>query len=229
MTCRRLVLCLLSLYRWPSWLIVKWLAVTPLFRTSLRRGQSWWVPWNLLQIHPSLLVCAGQLGWHIKPPTGCGVLITILDGRWPYFSVRLLLTWHDLHDLHDLHDFITNQRVVCIPFQYTAPFIVPSRRLCPGCWREWWYHIVACRCKGFGITSLPLWQMHFWSSMIQGSSPLSRVALCLKNCLSLLSAFWASTIFVTVRGYISSSSLWFGNTAFSWIILVSSESFCASL
>ncbi len=27
-----------------------------------------------------------------------GVLITILDGRWPYFSVRLLLTWHDLHD-----------------------------------------------------------------------------------------------------------------------------------
>ncbi len=58
-----------------------------------------------------------------------GVLITILDGRWPYFSVRLLLTWHDLHD------FVMDRMVVCIPFQYNAAFIIPSRQLCPGCWR----------------------------------------------------------------------------------------------
>jgi hypothetical protein len=58
-----------------------------------------------------------------------GVLITIFDGRWPYFSVRLLLTWHDLHD------FVMDWMVVCIPFQYIAVFIVCSRRVCPGCWR----------------------------------------------------------------------------------------------
>jgi hypothetical protein len=56
-----------------------------------------------------------------------GVLIAILGGRWPYFSVRLLFTWHDLHD------FVTDRMVVCIPFQYIAEFIVPLRRLCPAC------------------------------------------------------------------------------------------------
>ncbi len=42
--------------------------------------------------------------------TSHGVLITILDGRWPYFSVRLLLTWHDLHD------FVMDRMVIPIPF-----------------------------------------------------------------------------------------------------------------
>ncbi len=58
-----------------------------------------------------------------------GVLITILDGRWPNFNVRLLLTWHDLHD------FFMDRMITRIPFQYIAAFIVPSRRSCPGCWR----------------------------------------------------------------------------------------------
>ena len=58
-----------------------------------------------------------------------GVLITILEGRWPYFRVRPLLTWHDLHDL------VMDRMVVRIPFQYIAAFIVPSRRSCPGCCR----------------------------------------------------------------------------------------------
>ncbi len=53
----------------------------------------------------------------------------IFDGRWPYFSVRFLLTWHDLHD------FVMKRMVVHIPFQYIAAFIVSSRRVCPGCWR----------------------------------------------------------------------------------------------
>jgi hypothetical protein len=34
-----------------------------------------------------------------------------------HFSVRLLLT------LHDLHDFVMNWMVVCIPFQYIAAFV----------------------------------------------------------------------------------------------------------
>ena len=59
-----------------------------------------------------------------------GVLITILDGRWSNFSVRLLLAWHDLHD------FVMDRMVTLIefPFQYIAAFIVSSRRVCPGCW-----------------------------------------------------------------------------------------------
>ncbi len=47
--------------------------------------------------------------------------------RKPYFSVRPLLTWHDLHD------FVMDRMVVCIPFQYIAAFIVPLRRSCPWC------------------------------------------------------------------------------------------------
>jgi hypothetical protein len=39
-----------------------------------------------------------------------GVLITILGGRWPYFCVRVLFTWHVLHD------FVMDQMVVRIPF-----------------------------------------------------------------------------------------------------------------
>ena len=58
-----------------------------------------------------------------------GVFISILDGRWPYYSVCLLLTWHDLHDL------IMDQMVVHIPFHYIAALIIPSKRVCPGCWR----------------------------------------------------------------------------------------------
>jgi hypothetical protein len=50
-----------------------------------------------------------------------GVLITIFDGRWPYFSVRLFLTWHDLQD------FVMDRMVVRIPFQYIAAIIVSSR------------------------------------------------------------------------------------------------------
>ncbi len=50
-----------------------------------------------------------------------GALITILDGRWPNFSVRLLFTWHDLHD------FAMDWMVFFIPFQYIAAFIVSSR------------------------------------------------------------------------------------------------------
>ena len=38
-----------------------------------------------------------------------------------------------------------------------------------------------------------------------------------------MSGFWASTISFTVKGYISSSLLWFVNTWFIWIIFVSSR------
>ena len=47
-----------------------------------------------------------------------GVLLTILDGRCPYFRVCFLFTWQDLHDF-----------VFLIPFQYIADFIVYSRRV----------------------------------------------------------------------------------------------------
>ena len=56
-----------------------------------------------------------------------GVLITILDGRCPYFSVCFLFIWQDLHD------FVMDRMVVRIPFQYIAAFIVSLRRVCPGC------------------------------------------------------------------------------------------------
>jgi len=56
-----------------------------------------------------------------------GVLITILDGRCPYFCVRFLFTWQDLHD------FVMDRMVFLIPFQYTADFIVSLRQVCPGC------------------------------------------------------------------------------------------------
>ena len=46
-----------------------------------------------------------------------GVLITILDGRCPYFRVHFLFTWQDLHD------FVMDQMVFLIPFQYIAEFI----------------------------------------------------------------------------------------------------------
>ncbi len=58
-----------------------------------------------------------------------GVLITILDGRCPYFCVLILFTWQVLHD------FVMDQMVFLIPFQYIAAFIVSSRRVCMGCWR----------------------------------------------------------------------------------------------
>ena len=57
------------------------------------------------------------------------------------------------------------------------------------------------------------------------SSPLSRTALRFKNCLSVMSAFWASTISFTVKGFISSFSLRFANTMihlsrirFDWVL-----------
>ncbi len=58
-----------------------------------------------------------------------GVLITILDGRCPYFCVRFLFTWQDLHN------FNMDRMVFLIPFQYIADFIVSLRHVCPGCWR----------------------------------------------------------------------------------------------
>ncbi len=58
-----------------------------------------------------------------------GVLITILDGRCPYFCVHFLFTWQVLHD------FVMDRIVFLIPAQYIAAFIVSSRRVCPGCWR----------------------------------------------------------------------------------------------
>ncbi len=51
-----------------------------------------------------------------------GVRITILGGRWPYFCVRVLFTWHGLND------FVMDRTVVHIPFHYIAVFIVPSRQ-----------------------------------------------------------------------------------------------------
>ncbi len=56
-----------------------------------------------------------------------GVLITILDGRCPYFRVRYLFTWQVLHD------FVLDRMDFLIPFQYIADFIVSLRRVCPGC------------------------------------------------------------------------------------------------
>ncbi len=73
-------------------------------------------------------------------------------------------------------------------------------------------------CKGFGIASRPLWHMQLLFSISWSSSPLSRTALLLKKCLSLLSAFCASTISFTVRGYILSSSLQFAKTWFIRIV-----------
>jgi hypothetical protein len=43
-----------------------------------------------------------------------GVLITNLDGKWPYFCVRLLFTWKVLHD------FVMGWMVFLIPFQYCS-------------------------------------------------------------------------------------------------------------
>ena len=50
-----------------------------------------------------------------------GVLITILDGRCPYFRVHFIFTWQDLHD------FVMDRTVFLVPFQYIADFIVSSR------------------------------------------------------------------------------------------------------
>ncbi len=57
------------------------------------------------------------------------VLITILDGRCPYFCVHFLFT------LQVLHDFVMDRMVFLIPFQYIAALIVSARWVCPGCWR----------------------------------------------------------------------------------------------
>jgi len=56
-----------------------------------------------------------------------GVLITILDGKCPYFCVRFLFTWQVLHD------FVMDRMVFLIPFQYIEAFSVSSRWVCPGC------------------------------------------------------------------------------------------------
>ncbi len=55
-----------------------------------------------------------------------GVLITIFDGRCPYFSDRFLFIWQVMHD------FVIDRMVVHIPFRYIAAFIVSSRRVCRG-------------------------------------------------------------------------------------------------
>ncbi len=152
-----------------------------------------------------------------------GVLMTILDGRCPYFCVSFLFTWQVLHN------FVMDWMVFLIPFHYIAACIVSLRWVCPGCWRECWYHMAACRCKGFGITSQPLLHMQLLFSIIWSSSHLSRTALLLNRCFSIVSAFYASTISFTVRGYISSSSLRFAETWFIWIVFVSSGSSCVLL
>jgi len=73
-----------------------------------------------------------------------------------------------------------------------------------------------------------LWHMQLSFSIRRSSSPLSSTALLLKYCFRVLSAFWASTIYFTVRGYISSSSLRFVKHWFNRIVLSSSESPCLS-
>ena len=124
-----------------------------------------------------------------------GVLNTILDGRWPYFSGCLLFTWHDLHA------FVMDWMVYLTPFQYIASFHCLFKMSVPQVLQiVAIQNITACHCNGFGITSLPLLHMHFSSLIIWSSSPLSRVALHTKYCLSLLSAFWSSTISFMTRG-----------------------------
>ncbi len=78
--------------------------------------------------------------------------------------------------------------------------------------------------QGLWYSSHPLWHMQLSFSISWSSSPLSRTALLLKKCLSLVSAFCFSAISFTVRGYISSSSLRFAKTWFIWIVFVSSGS-----
>jgi hypothetical protein len=56
-----------------------------------------------------------------------GVLMAIFDCKCPNFSVHLLFTWQVLHD------FVMDRTVFFIPFQYITAFIVPLRRVCPGC------------------------------------------------------------------------------------------------
>jgi hypothetical protein len=58
-----------------------------------------------------------------------GLLMTVLGGRCPYLSFRLLFIWQVLQDL------VIDRMVVHIPFQYIAAFIVSLRCVCPGCCR----------------------------------------------------------------------------------------------
>jgi len=80
-------------------------------------------------------------------------------------------------------------------------------------------------CKGWRPS---LWHMQLLFSIRRSSSPLSTTTLLLKYCFRVLSAFRASTIYFTVRGYVSSSSLQFAKHWFNRIVLSSSESPCLS-
>ncbi len=139
-----------------------------------------------------------------------GFVWTVIGGRCPYFCDCLLLIWQDLQD------FFIDRMEVCISFQYIAAFVVSLRHVCPGCCRQWWYHLTARTWSGLGITSQPSLQTKVVFSMSFISNPWSITAMCLKRCFRDASARWVSAISTVVRGYISSSSLQFANTSFMW-------------
>jgi hypothetical protein len=58
-----------------------------------------------------------------------GLLTTVLGGRCPYLSFRLLLVWQVLQDL------IIDWMIVHIPFQFIVALFVSLRCVCPGCCR----------------------------------------------------------------------------------------------
>ncbi len=152
-----------------------------------------------------------------------GMHITILDGRCPYFSDRLLFI------RQVLHDFVMDRMVIRIPFQYIPAFIVfhclfemgmPGMlkiMVIPYCRAPLQWH-------RYYDTSFPSCHMQLSFSPSWSSSPLLRTALLLKKCLRIRSAYWASTISFTVKGNISSSLLGFANTWFILIVFVSSGS-----
>ena len=113
----------------------------------------------------------------------------------PTLSCTFLFTWQVLHD------FVMDRMVLLILFQYIADFIVSLRRVCPGCWRI----IVVIPHNCTTLQGLWYYEPSFVAyaavSISRTSGPLSSTALILKNCFRVLSAFWASTIFFTVRGY----------------------------
>ena len=137
-----------------------------------------------------------------------GVLITILDGSCPYCHVHFLFTWWQasLAWLGYGSDSVSHS------FSVYCSFHCLLKTGMPGVLE---IVVIPHRCMpfhGFSIISLPILHMQLLFSTSWSSSPLSRTALCLKNYLSVVSAFWASTISFTVKGCISSSSLRFANT-----------------
>ncbi len=136
------------------------------------------------------------------------LLMMVLGGRWPYLSFCLLFVWQVLQGL------VIDWMVVYIPFQYIVALIVSLRRVCPGCCKEWWYHLTARTWRGLEITSWPSLQTHIVFSMSLISNPVSITALRLKRCFRVALARWASAISLVVRGYILPSLLRFAKTTF---------------